>query len=84
MQQPGMMQPGMMQPGMMQPGMMQPGMMQPGIQQPDVIQSAMPQGAPGLGNGQRIELLRELATLRDQGILSEEEFAREKARILSS
>jgi hypothetical protein len=43
-----------------------------------------PSAQPG-GDGQsRVEKLKELASLKDQGVLTEEEFAAEKARILSS
>ena len=46
--------------------------------------AAPPQSAPP-GDGQsRVEALKELAGLKDQGVLTEEEFAAEKARILSS
>ena len=44
-----------------------------------------PQAAPAAaGGGDRVEQLKELAGLKDQGVLTEEEFAAEKARILSS
>jgi Short C-terminal domain len=43
-----------------------------------------PSAAPG-GDGQsRVEKLKDLASLKEQGVLTEEEFAAEKARILSS
>jgi hypothetical protein len=43
------------------------------------------QPAPAAGGGEdRVEQLKELAGLRDQGVLTEEEFAAEKARILNS
>jgi hypothetical protein len=42
-----------------------------------------PPAAPPAGED-RVEQLKELAGLRDQGVLTEEEFAREKARILGS
>jgi Short C-terminal domain len=42
------------------------------------------QPAPPAGGGEdRVEQLKELAALRDQGVLTEEEFAAEKARILN-
>lgn len=41
---------------------------------------AMAQAAPG---GDRVALLERLGTLRDSGVLSEDEFAAEKARILA-
>ena len=43
-----------------------------------------PPPAEATGGGQsRVEALKELASLKDQGVLSEEEFAAEKARVLS-
>jgi hypothetical protein len=50
-------------------------------------QPAPPQGAPaqpaaGGASAADIERLQELAKLRDQGVLSEEEFAQQKTRIL--
>lgn len=47
--------------------------------------AAPPPPAPeGMSSEQRIAALKELAELKAQGILTEEEFASEKARILSS
>ena len=43
-----------------------------------------PAAAPAPAAPDRIEQLKELAGLKAQGILSEEEFAAEKARILAS
>jgi hypothetical protein len=43
-----------------------------------------PQAAPAGGGEDRVEQLKELAALKDQGALTEEEFAAEKARILGS
>lgn len=43
-----------------------------------------PQEAPAGGGEDRVQKLKELADLKDQGILTEEEFAAEKAKILSS
>jgi hypothetical protein len=43
-----------------------------------------PQAAPAGGGEDRVEKLKELAALKDQGALTEEEFAAEKARILAS
>jgi hypothetical protein len=40
--------------------------------------------APAAGGDDRIEKLKELGDLKAQGVLSEEEFAAEKARILGS
>jgi Short C-terminal domain len=40
---------------------------------------------PPSGNGEsRVDKLKELAALKEQGVLTEEEFASEKARILAS
>jgi hypothetical protein len=47
--------------------------------------AAPPPSAPPGGDGQsRVEELKDLASLKEQGVLTEEEFAAEKARILSS
>jgi Short C-terminal domain len=43
-----------------------------------------PQAAPAGGGEDRVQKLKDLADLKDQGILTEEEFAAEKARILGS
>lgn len=44
-----------------------------------------PEAAPAAGPSQdAIEQLKQLAALKDQGILTEEEFAAEKAKILGS
>ncbi|RVW08186.1 SHOCT domain-containing protein [Prescottella agglutinans] len=40
--------------------------------------------APGAGPVDRIEALKQLGELKAQGVLTEEEFAAEKARILAS
>jgi Short C-terminal domain len=42
-----------------------------------------PPPAADAGGTDRVEQLKELAGLRDQGVLTEEEFAAEKARILN-
>ena len=42
-----------------------------------------PAPAPAAGGGDNVEQLKELAALKQQGILTEEEFATEKARILA-
>ena len=44
--------------------------------------AAAPQ--PAAGGGDRVAKLKDLADLKQQGILTEEEFASEKARILGS
>ena len=47
--------------------------------------AAPPAPAQPAGGGQsRVDALKELASLKDQGVLTEEEFAAEKARILAS
>ena len=51
---------------------------------PEEQYAAPPPPAQPAGGGQsRVEALKELASLKDQGVLTEEEFAAEKARILS-
>jgi hypothetical protein len=40
--------------------------------------------APAAGGEDRVQQLKELAALKEQGVLSDEEFAAEKARILGS
>jgi Short C-terminal domain len=40
--------------------------------------------APSAGSGDRVAQLKDLADLKAQGILTEEEFAAEKARILGA
>jgi hypothetical protein len=44
--------------------------------------AAPPPAAPPAGQD-RVEQLKELASLKEQGVLTDEEFAREKARILN-
>ncbi len=56
---------------------------QPG--EPEVVYVEAPAAAPAGGvSPEAIEQLKELAQLKDQGILTEEEFAAQKAKILSS
>ncbi|HEU0024204.1 MAG TPA: SHOCT domain-containing protein [Thermoleophilaceae bacterium] len=43
-----------------------------------------PPPAPAGGGESRVEKLKDLAALKEQGVLTEEEFAAEKARILAS
>jgi hypothetical protein len=43
-----------------------------------------PAAAPANGGSDPIEQLKQLAALKDQGILTEEEFAAQKARVLGS
>jgi hypothetical protein len=57
--------------------------------QPDYYQQPPPQQyappPPAAGDGEsRVDQLKELASLREQGVLTDEEFAAEKARILAS
>ncbi|MFD7295328.1 SHOCT domain-containing protein [Streptomyces sp. NPDC059897] len=42
-----------------------------------------PQAAPGAGGADRVSQLQALAELKAQGLLTDEEFAREKARVLN-
>ena len=46
--------------------------------------AAPPAPAPAAAGGDRVEQLKDLAALKEQGVLTEEEFAAEKARILGS
>ena len=51
---------------------------------PEQQYAAPPPPAQPAGGGQsRVDALKEVASLKDQGVLTEEEFAAEKARILS-
>ena len=52
-------------------------------QQQQVAPVAAPTPAPAAGGGDVIAQLKELAGLRDQGILTEEEFAQQKAKLLA-
>jgi hypothetical protein len=47
-------------------------------------QQYAPPPPAGNGGSDPIEQLKELAALRDQGVLTEEEFAQQKARILGT
>jgi hypothetical protein len=51
-------------------------------QQQQYAQQAPPPAAPAAGEGSTIDQLKELAELKNQGILTEEEFAAQKAKIL--
>ena len=42
-----------------------------------------PPAAPAAGGEDRVEQLKDLAALKEQGVLTEQEFAAEKARILA-
>ena len=44
---------------------------------------APPPAAPAASGDDRVEQLKELAALKDQGVLTDEEFAAEKARVLA-
>jgi hypothetical protein len=44
----------------------------------------VPAPAPASGGEDRVEKLKDLAALREQGVLTDEEFAAEKSRILAS
>jgi Short C-terminal domain len=50
---------------------------------PPQQQYAPPPPAPANGGDDMIEQLQKLAGLRDQGVLTEEEFAAQKARLLA-
>ena len=50
-------------------------------EQPPQQHAAPPPAAPAAGED-RVEQLKDLASLKEQGVLTDEEFAREKARIL--
>lgn len=53
-------------------------------EQPAEPEPAAAAPAPSGGGQSRVDALKELAALKDQGALTEEEFASEKARILNS
>ena len=53
-------------------------------QAPPPPQAAPPAAAPAAGEGSVIDQLKELGELKAQGILTEEEFAAQKARLLGS
>jgi Short C-terminal domain len=68
-----------------QPQYAQPQYAQPQYAQPQYAQPAPP--APAVassGTDEMLEQLRELGQLKDQGVLTEEEFAAQKARILGT
>ena len=52
--------------------------------EPEPQQYAPPPPPAGNGGSDPIEQLKELAALKQQGILTEEEFAAQKARVLGS
>jgi hypothetical protein len=51
---------------------------EPAAQEPDAPEAAAPESA----ESEQVQQIRQLAALRDQGILTEEEFAASKAKIL--
>jgi putative oligomerization/nucleic acid binding protein len=53
-------------------------------QAPPPPQAAPPAAAPAAGESSTIEQLKELGELKAQGILTEEEFAAQKAKLLGS
>jgi hypothetical protein len=53
-------------------------------QQQYAQQAPPPQAAPAGGESSMIDQLKELGQLKDQGILTEEEFATQKAKLLGS
>jgi hypothetical protein len=55
---------------------------QPQYAPPPQQYAPAPQPAPGTGGDLPIEQLKELAALKEQGILTEEEFAAQKAKLL--
>jgi hypothetical protein len=57
---------------------------QPQYEQPQYAQTPPPQAAPATGADDMFEQLQKLGELRDQGILTEDEFAAQKARILAT
>ena len=46
-------------------------------------QAAPPPAAPAVAQPDMVQQLKDLAELRDQGVLTEEEFAQQKARVLN-
>ncbi|MGE7386335.1 SHOCT domain-containing protein [Streptomyces sp. NPDC004126] len=56
----------------------------PSAQAPPAQQQPPPPAPAAVGMDDKIGQLKELAELKEQGILTEEEFAAQKARILSS
>jgi hypothetical protein len=53
-------------------------------QQQYAQQAPPPQAAPAGGESSTIDQLKELGQLKEQGILTEEEFAAQKAKLLGS
>jgi hypothetical protein len=57
---------------------------QPAEQAPPPQQAAPPPAVPAAGGESMIDQLKELGELKAQGILTEEEFATQKAKLLGS
>ncbi|HET6833933.1 MAG TPA: SHOCT domain-containing protein [Acidimicrobiales bacterium] len=57
---------------------------QPQYAQPQYAQPAPAPAVASSGTDEMLEQLRELGQLKDQGVLTEEEFAAQKARILGT
>jgi hypothetical protein len=73
------------QPQYAQPQYAQPQYAQPQYAQPQYTQPVPPPPAAAASSSDpMIEKIRQLAQLRDQGILTEDEFAAQKARILGT
>jgi Short C-terminal domain/Domain of unknwon function (DUF3824) len=63
----------------------QPQYEQPQYEQPQYAQPPPPPATtPSSGRDEMLDQLRQLGELRDQGVLTDEEFAAQKARILAS
>jgi hypothetical protein len=78
-------QPQYAEPQYAQPQYAQPQYAQPQYAQPQYAQPAPPPPAPpASGDDDMIEQLRKLGELRNNGILTDEEFAAQKARILAT
>ncbi len=71
------------QPAYQQPAYQQPAYQQPAYQAP-VAQAPVAQSPPPTSATDRVAALKDLADLQAAGILTPEEFALEKARILAS
>ncbi len=67
-----------------EPQYAQPQYAQPQYAQPPPPPAPAPAPAASSGTDDMLEQLRELGQLRDQGILTDEEFATQKARILGT
>lgn len=72
------------QPQYSQPQYSQPQYSQPQYAEPAPAQPAPAQPAPAAPGSSTIDQLKELAALYQQGILTDDEFAAQKAKILAS